>query len=92
MEFETDKISRLLNKSGNIDHDKLEEFLLGFIDKMELNNKPIDDDTTTIVGICLKLWNEKESWKQMYNKLYDRYSRHLDDEIERYNKMLGRRR
>ena len=84
-------IEDILNpKSKNIDHDKLEKFLLGFIDKMEHDNKPIDDDTKKIVGICLKLWNEKESWKEMYYKMYERYSKHLDEEISNYNKMLGR--
>ena len=90
MAVETEDISKLLNESGNIDHDKLEEFLLGVVDKME-NGKPLENDVKTILSACCKLWREKESWKQMYYNLYERYSRHLDDEIERYNKMLGRR-
>ena len=79
-------------KSKNIDHDKLEKFLLGFIDKMEHDNKPIDDDTKKIVGICLKLWKEKEGWKEMYYKMYKRYSDHLDNEIRELNEILPRRR
>ena len=67
--------------SESIDHDKLEEFLLGFIDKMERDNKPIDDDTKMIIRICCKLWSEKESWKEMYYKMYERYNKHLDNDI-----------
>ena len=85
-----DFISDVLNPtSENIDHDKLERFLLEFVDKMERDNKPIDDDMKMIIGVCCKLWREKESWKDMYYKLYERYSKHLDEEISRYNKMLG---
>ena len=91
MAFETEDISKLLNESDNIDRETLTGFLLGFIDKMEQNDQPIDD-VKEIVDTCLKLWNEKEAWKQMYYELYDRYNKHLDDEIERYNKMLGRKR
>ena len=86
-----DLIVDTLNPESNlIDHDKLERFLLGIVDKMERDNKPIDDDMKMIIGICCKLWSEKESWKDMYYGLYERYSKHLDIEISRYNKMLGR--
>ena len=78
--------------SENIDRDKLEEFLHGFVGNMEKNNKPIDDDTKKIVGICLKLWKEKEGWKEMYYKMYKRYSDHLDNEIRELNEILPRRR
>ena len=86
-------IANTLNpESKNIDRDKLERFLLGFVDKMKRNNKPIDDDTKRIIGICCKLWQEKEGWKDMYYGLYERYNKHLDKEINELNKMLPRKR
>ena len=83
-------IANTLNpESKNIDHDKLERFLLKFVDKMKRDNKPIDNDMKIIIGICCKLWREKESWKDMYYGLYERYSKHLDTEIAEYERMLG---
>ena len=83
-------IANTLNpESKHIDHDKLEKFLLKFVDKMKRDNKPIDDDMKRIIGICCKLWREKESWKEMYYNMCERYNKHLDEEIARYNRMLG---
>ena len=85
-------VADILNPTTrDIERNKLKEFLLGFIDKMEQNDQSIDD-VKKIVDTCLKLWEEKEAWKQVYYDLSDRYTKHLDDEIERYNKMLGRKR
>lgn len=84
-------IANTLNpESKQIDHDKLERFLLGIVDKMERDNKPIDNDMQKIIGVVCKLWREKESWKNMYYDLYGRYSRHLDKEIADYQRILGK--
>ena len=77
--------------SGNIDRGKLETFMLRVVDKMK-NGKPIENDVKTLLSACCKLWREKESWKQMYYDMVDRYNKHLDQDIETYNKMLGHRR
>ena len=76
--------------SGNIDRGKLETFMLGVVDKMK-NGKPLENDVKTLLSACCKLWREKEGWKQMYCDMVDRYNKHLDEEIARYNRMLGRR-
>lgn len=77
--------------SGNIDRGKLETFMLRVVDKMK-DGKPRENDVKTLLSVCCKLWREKEGWKQMYYDMVDRYSKHLDNDIETYNRMLGHRR
>lgn len=77
--------------SGNIDRDKLEAFMLGLVDKMQ-NNKPIENDVKKLLSATCKLWREKESWKQMYYDMANRYNDHLDQELATYRRMLGYRR
>jgi hypothetical protein len=77
--------------SGNIDRDKLEAFMLGLVDKMQ-NNKPIENDVKKLLSATCKLWREKESWKQMYYDMANRYNDHLDQELATYRRMLGHRR
>ena len=76
--------------SGNIDQEKLEKFMLGVADKMK-DGKLLEEDVKTLLSACCKLWREKEGWKQMYYDMTNRYNKHLDEEIARYNRMLGRR-
>jgi hypothetical protein len=76
--------------SGNIDRGKLETFMLRVVDKMR-DGKPLENDVKTLLSACCKLWREKEGWKRMYYDMADRYNKHLDEEIARYNRMLGRR-
>jgi hypothetical protein len=76
--------------SGNIDRGKLETFMLRVVDKMK-DGKPLENDVKTLLSACCKLWREKEGWKRMYYDMADRYNKHLDEEIARYNRMLGRR-
>lgn len=83
-------IQNILNPtSGNIDRDKLEAFMLGLVDKMQ-NNKPIENDVKKLLAACCKLWREKESWRQMYYDMTNRYNDHLDQELATYRRMLGR--
>ena len=64
--------------------------MLHVVDKMK-NGKPLENDVKTLLSACCKLWREKEGWKQMYYDMTNRYNKHLDEEIARYNRMLGRR-
>ena len=77
--------------SRNIDRGKLETFMLRVVDKMK-DGKPLENDVKTLLSVCCKLWREKEGWKQMYYDIADRYNKHLDNDIETYNRMLGHRR
>lgn len=83
-------IQNILNPtSGNIDRDKLEAFMLCLVNKMKHGN-PIVEDMKKLLAICCKLWREKESWRQMYYDMTNRYNDHLDQELATYRRMLGR--
>ena len=81
----------------DIDHGKLEAFLLDFVDKMEGRAIAVgkmskfDGDVRRLLEVCCKLWREKETWREEYLAMADRYSKHLDKEIAAYNKLLGKR-
>lgn len=77
--------------SGNIDRGKLEAFMLRVVDKMK-DGRPLENDMKTLLSACCKLWREKESWKKMYYDIVDRYNKHLDEDIAKYNRILGRGR
>jgi DNA polymerase III gamma/tau subunit len=51
-----------------------------------------EENVQTLIEACAKLWEEKEDWRKMYHDMVDRYNKHLDQDIETYNKMLGHRR
>ncbi len=76
--------------SGNIDRGKLETFMLRVVDKMK-DGRPLENDMKTLLSACCKLWREKESWKNMYYDIVDRYNKHLDNDIAEYKRILGRR-
>lgn len=85
-------ITNILNpESKNIDHDKLETFMLGLVDELEKNGRLLEGDAKKLLSIVCKLWCEKESWQDMYYGLCERYSKHLDKEITEYGRMLGNR-
>ena len=83
---------------GDIDRDKLEKFLLDMIDQLEVRANSsgkignFQGNVQTLIEACAKLWEEKEKWHTKFHDMADRYSKHLDEDIETYNKMLGHRR
>lgn len=83
---------------GDIDRDKLEKFLLDMIDQLEVRANSsgkignFEGNVQTLIEACAKLWEEKENWRTKFHDMADRYSKHLDEDIETYNKMLGHRR
>lgn len=83
---------------GDIDRDKLEKFLLDMIDQLEVRANSsgkignFEGNVQTLIEACAKLWEEKEKWHTKFHDMADRYSKHLDEDIETYNKMLGHRR
>lgn len=96
-----DAIHKVLHPvEGNVDRDKLEKFLMSMIDKLEagVNYAPpgtvgvFEENVQTLIEVCAKLWEEKEDWRKMYYDMVDRYNKHLDRDIETYNKLLKHRR
>jgi hypothetical protein len=90
-------VSKVLHPGeGDINRDKLEKFLLDMIDQLEVRANSsgkignFEGNVQTLVEVCAKLWEEKEKWHKKYYDMADRYNRHLDDEIETYNRMLGK--
>lgn len=93
-----DAVHKVLHpREGDIDGDKLEKFLMDMIDTLEsrANDKgsvgAFEGNVQTLVGVCAKLWEEKERWYKKYNDMADRYNKHLDKDIETYNSMLNHR-
>ena len=94
-------VSKVLHPAnGDVDRDKLEKFLMSMIDKLEarVNYAPpgtvgvFEENVQTLIEVCAKLWEEKEKWHTKFHDMADRYNKHLDQDIETYNKMLGHRR
>lgn len=83
---------------GDVDRDKLEAFLLDMIDQLEVRANSsgeignFEGNVQTLIEACAKLWEEKEKWRTKFHDMADRYNKHLDQDIETYNKMLKHRR
>lgn len=86
-----DAIHKVLHPvEGNVDRDKLEKFLMSMIDKLEARVKYAPPGT---VGVFEEnVQTLIEDWRKMYYDMVDRYNKHLDQDIETYNKMLKHRR
>lgn len=51
-----------------------------------------EGNALNLAFLCQTLWNEKEKWRGEWLAMAKRYNDHLDKEMEKYKKVLGRRR
>ena len=79
----------------HVEYEGLKDYLTDRLSKIGVQEPAhgvMDGDILNLAILCQMLWNEKEKWRGDWLAMAKRYNDHLDKEMEKYTKILGKRR